>query len=108
MAQLTAGNYYTRAWRIVNLISSSVVGSVTQWTGNLLGPIGGSDPLGVDSAVIYNETGLALPINNNPPVGPLATFVNPDTGLTPLVGGPLMTDIMAQVGSSQTTQGNRG
>lgn len=108
MAQLTAGQYYTRNWRIVQLLTSSVVGGVTQWTANLLGPIGGSDPLGVESAVIYNETGVALPISNTPPVGPLATIVNPDTGLTPLVGGPQMTDIMAQIGSSQTVQGGRG
>jgi len=108
MAQLTAGFYYTRAWRLVQLLTSSVVGGVTIWAANLLGPTGGSDPLGLDSAVQYQETGAALPINVVPPVQPLATQVPQSSDVVPLVGGPQMTDLMAPIGSTQSGQGGRG
>lgn len=111
MAQLVAGNYYRRDWRVVTLISSSVVGTLTVWTANLLGPIGGSDPLGVESAVQYVETGVALPPSNSPPVGPLANFYDPATDVIPApgtLGGPLQTDLMYPVGTVSTTIGSRG
>src|SRR5271166_473946 len=109
MAQLTAGLYLTRNNRIVQLLTSSVVGGVTQWTANLLGPIGGSDPLGIDSPVTYNETGAALPNGNTQPIEALATALNTQGNLNPSFGSNVReTDILCQVGATQSTLGARG
>jgi hypothetical protein len=110
MAQLTAGLYYRRDWRVVNLLTSSVVGALTIWAAQLLGPIGGSDPLGVDSATQYAETGIALPPSNSPPVGPLATWFNPATDVIPASGsgGSQKSDLMFPVGTVSTVEGLRG
>lgn len=110
MAQLTAGLYYRRDWRVIQLLTSSVIGTQTVWAANLLGPIGGNDPLGVDSAVQYAETGLALPPSNTPPIGPLATLYDPATDVIPAPGtqsGAQKTDLMFPVASVPTTIGTK-
>jgi hypothetical protein len=111
MAQLTAGNYLTRNNRIVTLVSSSVNSAgQTVWAANLLGPIGGSDPLGTDSPVTYIETGVALPNGNTQPISPLATQSVPSNLLPTVPPGSNIreTDLLCQVGASQTTLGARG
>lgn len=111
MAQLTAGLYLTRGNRIVNLLTSSVVAGATIWAANLLGPIGGSDPLGVDTPLQYQETGVALPNGNTPPITPLATTVAANAGVASLSGlgsNTRHSDLLAQVGATQSTLGARG
>jgi hypothetical protein len=108
MAQLTAGYYLTRANRIVQLLTSSVVAGQTVWAANKLGPIGGSDPLGLDTPITYVETGVALANGNTQPITPLAIVQSPDNP-NPTLGSNIRGgDILAQIGSSQTTLGNRG
>jgi hypothetical protein len=108
MAQLTAGLYYTRGWRVVNLLTSSVNGAgQTVWAANLPAPTGGYGNLTLDSPVTYVESGLPLPGSGVPPVGPLATLSFAATDVVDPVppGSGFSSDIMAQVGTVQSLQG---
>jgi hypothetical protein len=108
MAQLTAGLYYTRGYRVVNLLTSSVNGAgQTVWTANLLSRQGGYGLQNLDSAVSYVETGLPLPPGSTPPAGALAVLNFTATNVVePLLpGSGLMSDIMAPIGTVQALQG---
>lgn len=112
MAQLTAGFYLTRNWRIVQLISSSVIGGITVWAANIIGQpavVPPGPPLEIEAAIQYQETGQSLPQSNVPPVGPLATVYTPGLSNTPQTGGPVYTDLMWPLGAVGTVAGgNRG
>jgi hypothetical protein len=112
MAQLTAGFYYTRNWRIVQLLTSSVIGSVTVWAANIFGEpaaVPPSPPVEVEAAIQYQETGQALPQSTTPPVGPLATIYQPGIAVNQTVGGPQMTDLMWAIGTvGGVAGGNKG
>jgi hypothetical protein len=108
MANLTAGFYVTRNWRLVQLLSSSVIGGVTVWAASLYGQPASVPPgpaLEVEAAVQYQETSQTLPQSNVPPVGPLATIYQPGLANTPQTGGPVMTDLMWPIGSVGTVAG---
>jgi hypothetical protein len=109
--QLSVGQYVRRDGRFVNLASPVTASGVTTWTGTVLGPTGGSDPLGTDTVITYQETGAALPNGNNPPIAPLAFAVPPSANVAALSqpGSNIRgSDILAQVGGTQSTLGNRG
>jgi hypothetical protein len=108
MAQLTAGLYYTRGYRVVNLLTSSVnAAGQTVWAANLISRQGGYPLLNLDSPVSYVETGVALPGPSVPPVAALAVLNLTATNVVqPLLpGSGLMSDIIAPIGTVQALQG---